>query len=136
MIFVILLRYTFQSDSHRVVGIDNTSIFGLAFPNTGAGFTAAIYWCFKRHCCWHRNFQLSTIFFHGMFELFIIWFNEEDAHVNCLALLSLGFSIAHFLLCFSFSLHLTYASTYLAILCQVFKSFVSSLISPGPRQVA
>ena len=50
----------------------------LCFPNTAAGFPAAIYWCFTRHCCWHRNFQLSTSVFHGMFKLFIIWFNEED----------------------------------------------------------
>ena len=32
----------------------------LSFPKTAAGFAAAIYWCFTRHCCWHRNFQLST----------------------------------------------------------------------------
>ena len=48
--------HTFQSYSHRFVGIDNTSIFGLVFPNIAAGFTAAIQWCFTRHCCWHRNF--------------------------------------------------------------------------------
>ena len=45
------------------VGIDNTSIFGLVFPNIAAGCTAAICWCFTRHCCWHRNFQLSTSVF-------------------------------------------------------------------------
>ena len=32
---------------------------------------------FSRHCCWRRNFQHSTSGFHGTFQFFIIWFNEE-----------------------------------------------------------
>ena len=78
VIFVIPVRYTFQSYSHSFVGIDNTSIFGLVFPNTAAGFPAAIYWCFTRHCCGHRNFKLSTRVFHGVCNFFIIWLKEED----------------------------------------------------------
>ena len=46
--FMIPLRYTFQSYSHRFVGIDNTSIFGIVFPNTAAGFSTAMYWCFYK----------------------------------------------------------------------------------------
>ena len=34
-------------------------------------------WCFTQHCCWHLNFQHSTSVFHGVFQFFI-WFNEED----------------------------------------------------------
>ena len=56
------------SDRHRLVSFDTTSIFALVFPNTEAGFSAVICWCFTRHCCWHRNFQLSTSVFHGVFE--------------------------------------------------------------------
>ena len=67
----------FQSYPHSPVGIDNTSIFGLAFPNT-AGFSAAIYWCFTRHCCWHRKFQFSTSIFDDGSEFFILRFHEED----------------------------------------------------------
>ena len=78
MTFVILVRHTFQSYSHRFVGIDNTTILGLVFPNIAAGFTAATYWCFTKHCCWHRNFQLSTSVCHGVFKFFITRFNEED----------------------------------------------------------
>ena len=55
VIFEILVRHTCQSYSHWF-GIDNTSIFGPAFPNIAAGFPAAIHWCFTRHCCWHQNF--------------------------------------------------------------------------------
>ena len=62
VIFVIPLRYSFQSYPHRFVGINNTSIFGLAFPITAAGLPRQFYRCFKRHCCWHRNFQLSPLF--------------------------------------------------------------------------
>ena len=40
MIFVIPVRHTFQSFSHRFVGIVNTSIIGLVFPDTAAGFLA------------------------------------------------------------------------------------------------
>ena len=69
VIFVIPVRHTFQSYPYRFVGIDNTSIFGLAFLNTPAGLTAAICWCFTKHCCWHRNFLLSTSVFQSVFKI-------------------------------------------------------------------
>ena len=59
MIFVTSVRHAFQSDCHRFVGIDNTSILGLVFTNIAAGFSTAICWCFTWHCCWHRNFHFS-----------------------------------------------------------------------------
>ena len=63
VIFVIPVRYSFESYSHSFVGINNTSILGLVFPNIAASCPAAIYWCFTRHCCWHRNFQhLTSVF--------------------------------------------------------------------------
>ena len=98
VIFMIPLRYAFQSNSHRFVSFDNTSIFGLVFPNTAACFSAAIYWSFIRHCCWHRNFQLLRAFF-------IIRLNSSSSGSilkiprNLLALSSFGFSMANF--CFS-----------------------------------
>ena len=64
VIFLVPFRYAFQSNSHRFVSLDNTNIFGLVFPNTAAaGFSVAICEGFTRHCCWHRNFQLSTSVF-------------------------------------------------------------------------
>ena len=97
MIFMIPIKYIFTSYSHRFVGIDNTSIFGFLFPNTAAGFTATIYWCFTKHCCWHRNFQLST-------SVFMVCFNCSSSYSmkkrrSCLALSSFGFSMIHF--CFA-----------------------------------
>ena len=78
VIFVIPVRHTFQSYSHSFVGIDNTRIFGLAFPNTAAGFSAAIYWCFTRHCCWYRNSQLPAAVFHDVLEVLVLRSTEED----------------------------------------------------------
>ena len=68
VIFVIPVRHTFQSYPQSFVDIDNTSTFGLFLPNTAASFPAAIYWCPTRHCCWHRNLQLSTSIF-----LWCVW---------------------------------------------------------------
>ena len=50
--------------------------------HTAANFTAVIYYGFTKHCCWHRNYQLSTSIFHGTFEFFIINFNEEDTTLS------------------------------------------------------
>ena len=71
------VRHTFQSYSHRFVGIDNLSIISLVFRNIAVGFHTTLHWYFARHCCWHRNFQLSTSGFHCELEFFIVWFNEE-----------------------------------------------------------
>ena len=101
VILMISVRYVFQSHCHRVVGINNTSIFGLSLPNTAAGFTKAIYWCFTRHYCWHRNFKLSMRVFHDRLKFFVIWFNEEDTtSLSCI--IEFWFLDSPFLLCFLF----------------------------------
>ena len=109
------------------------------FPNTVAGFPAtSAQWSFAKHCCWQRNFKLSTRVSHGMFKFFIIWFNEEDATLivwHYRALVSRQHTFAS--LCFS--LHQTCASTNLAIHCRVLSLFVSSSVSHRTmyiRQVA
>ena len=76
-IFGLFLYSSFHADSHRFVGVDNRSIFGMMFPNIAAGYVAVIYWCCARHCCWHRNFQLFLSGFYCEFEFFVVWFNEE-----------------------------------------------------------
>ena len=79
---VILMRFVFSSFwswSRAFVGINNTSVFCPAFPNIAVGFTHALYRYVARHCCWHRNFQLSTSGFHCEHEFFVVWFNEEYA---------------------------------------------------------
>ena len=77
---VILMRFvssSFWPWSRAFVGINNTSVFCLAFPNIAVGFSTALYRYFARHCSWHRNFQLSTSGFHCELEFFIVWFNQE-----------------------------------------------------------
>ena len=59
------------------VGINCTSIFCVAFPNIAVGFPTVLCRYFARHCCWHRNFQLSTNGFDCELEFFIVWLNEE-----------------------------------------------------------
>ena len=80
VIFVIPVRHAFQSYPHSFVGIDNTSIFGLVFPNTAAGFHRAYSLVFYKASLLAS--ELPTFyerFFHGVFEFFIIWVNEEDS---------------------------------------------------------
>ena len=100
---MIPLRYTFQSYSDRFVDIDNTSIFGVAFPNTAAGFAAAIYMCFY-------NALLLASKFPTLYERFFkVRLNSSSSGSmkkiprNCQSLSSFGFSMAHF--CFALRFH-------------------------------
>ena len=95
---MIPLRYSFQSYYHRFVGIDNTSISGIAFSNTAAGFPRGNLLGFYKALLLASEFQLSTSFFHGLFKFFIIWFNEEDTPYLP-GTIELWFSNAHF--CFA-----------------------------------
>ena len=132
---VILLRFVYSSFepwSRAFVGINNTHIFCLAFPNIAVGFTTALYRYFATHSCWHRNFQLS------LRAAFIVSLNSSSSGsiknipTNCLALSSFGFSIAH--LCFAFffaasdiNFHISgHTSSGREVVC-----FLVSL-SPGP----
>ena len=77
---VILMRFVFSSFwpwSRAFVGINNASVFRLAFPNIAVGFSTALYRYFARHCCWHWNSQLSPSGFRCELEFFAVWFNEE-----------------------------------------------------------
>ena len=51
--------------------------FVLRFPISRWGFLTVFYRYFARHCCWHRNFHLSSSGFHCELEFFVVWFNEE-----------------------------------------------------------
>ena len=79
---MILMRFmssSFSPWSRAFIGINNTSVLCLAFPNISVGFTTALYRYFARHCCWHRNFQLSPSGFHCELEFFVVWFDEEHS---------------------------------------------------------
>ena len=69
-----------------------------------------------KHCCWHRNFQLSTHIFHGVLEFFICWINEATTSKSS-GIVKLRFFDSPLLLRFAslcFLLHQTCASTFLA----------------------
>ena len=71
-----------------------------------------------RHCCWHRNFQLSPrVFLNSFFELCIRW-------ISTVTFSSFGFSIAHPLFFFS-----------LRCFWHVFPSFSPQEIRPGCRLI-
>ena len=111
---VILVRFVSSFFwSRAFVGINNTSVFCLAFPNTAVGFSTALYQYFARHCCWHRNFQLSTSGFRRELEFFIVWFNKEYSS-QLPGIVELWFLDSPSLFCLLFLLHRTHASTYLA----------------------
>ena len=77
---VILMRFvasSFLPWSRAFIGINNTIIFRLAFPNVAVGFSTALYRFFARPCCWHWNFQLSASGFHRELEFFVVWLSEE-----------------------------------------------------------
>ena len=95
----ITIRNSFQSNSRGLVSFDNTSMFCLAFPNTAVGFTTAVYWCFARHCGWHRIFLLPTKRFSWCPLNSSSSGSTKKIPRNLLALSSSGFSIAHF--CFA-----------------------------------
>ena len=73
--------------------------FCLAFPNIAVGFSTALYRYFARHCCWHRNFQLSPSGFHCELDFFVVWFNEEYSS-QLSGIVELWFLDSH--LCFAF----------------------------------
>ena len=103
---VILMRFVYSSLdpwSCALVGINNTSKSCLAFPRFAVGLPTAIYWYFASHCCWHRNFLLSSSGFDYELEFFIVWFDEVYWPLHCLALSSFSFSIAH--LCCDICVH-------------------------------
>ena len=79
MIFVKPVRHTFQSYSRGLVGIEDTSIFCLAFPNTVAGFPAAIFTrVLQRIAVGIGISNLLQTFIYGVFKFLILRFNEED----------------------------------------------------------
>ena len=101
VVFMVLPLRPFHAYPHRFVGLNNTSIFRLVLFNCATGFRVLKKLKSTRHCCWHRNFQLST-------SIFLFRLNSSSSGSmkniprNLLALSSFGFSMAHFLLFFAF----------------------------------
>ena len=84
-----------------------------------AGFTVLFASGSARHCCWQRNFQLSTRIAHNLLELFICWINEVNTtQFSCIVKLR-----------FFDSTLPTYLSKILATKCLVWRSFVFLSVS-------
>ena len=71
---MIPIRNAFQSNSHRFVSSDNTSILSLVFPNTAPRPFIGIYKALLLRS------EFPTFYQHidGVSEFFILRFNEED----------------------------------------------------------
>ena len=128
MIFVIPVRHTFQSYSHRFVGIDNTSIFGLVFPILRQASSRQFVGVLQGIAAGTGISNFLRTLFHDVLEVLILWFNEEDTSQLC-GIIELWLLDSPFFL-LSFSLHQTYASTHPATHCRVLKLFFSSSVSP------
>ena len=75
------VRSSFHSDSHRFVSDNNTTVFCLVFSKSAAGFPAtSAQSSFARHCCWHRNFQLSENNFHRKLE-FLVFKDQRSKYL-------------------------------------------------------
>ena len=79
VIFITPVRSSFQSNSHGFVSFKNKSTFCLVSSNSAASFPAtSAQWSFAKHCCWHRNFQLSTSILHCILKFLVFRINEVN----------------------------------------------------------
>ena len=138
MIFMILTKNSFQSNSHRLVSFDNTSKFGLVFPNTAAGFSNAIHGVFQGIAAGSgiSNFlrAFSMLCLHSSSSV-----SMKKIPRNCLALSSSGFVDSPLLLRFAFRCIRHVLPHIWPSHCRVSRLFVSSSVSPRTmylRQVA
>ena len=76
------------------------------FPYIAVGFSTALHRYFAKHCCWHRNFQLSSSGSHCELDFFIVWFNEEYSS-QMSGIVELWFLDRPSLFCSLFPLHQT-----------------------------
>ena len=78
MIFMMFATKSFHALPHRFVGFNSTSVYCLVFSNCATSFPILVTLRFARHCCWHRNYQLSTRIPHKFLEFLIIKINEVN----------------------------------------------------------
>ena len=83
-----------------------------------------------RHCCWHRNCQLSTVVFHGKLEFLVFRINDKY-HVIFWHFRVLVSRLPTFA-SHCVSMHRTCVSTSLATKCLAWRSFVFLPVSPEP----
>ena len=89
MVLRALALRPFHAYPHRLADLNDTSIFRLVLSKCAPGFPVLMKLSSRRHCYWHRNFQLST--------------SIKNKPRNLLALSSFGFSMTHFWFSLSFN---------------------------------
>ena len=115
--------------SCALVGMNNTSKSCPAFLIFAVGLSTASCWYFAGHRYWHRNIQLALI----------VSLNSSSSSsmkffsLNCLALSSFGFSIAH--LCFAFFLAAPDIRVHLSGLLSSGREVLCFLVSLHPDHV-
>ena len=121
------VRSSFHSDSERFVTFNNTSVFCLVSSNSAAGFNATSVQgsSFTKHCCWHRNCQLSTSILHDILEFSMFRTNEVNTTQSS-GIVKLRWSTFAFLFA---STLLTYLSKFLATESLVWMSFAFLSVS-------
>ena len=98
VILMKLVSSSFESRSRAFVGINNTSIFGLAFPNIAVGFPLLFVGVLPGIAAGIG----TSNFLRAFFMLFLKSSSSgsmKEIPLNCLALSMFGFSMAH--LCFA-----------------------------------
>ena len=78
MIFMTFMKSSFHTLSRRFVSFNDACVFSLGSIRIATSFLASSFPDLARHCCWHRNFQLSPRVLKVFFELLIRWINEVN----------------------------------------------------------
>ena len=78
VVFMIFMQSSFQTLSQRFVGFNDACVLCLASIRSTTSFVVRSSPDLARHCCWHRNFQLSSRIFNSFFELRIRWISEVN----------------------------------------------------------
>ena len=98
---MILVTRSFHALSRRFVGFNEACVFCLASTRGATGLLVLSSSGLAKHCCWHRNFQLSPRFSNSFLEFIIRWINEVNT-AQCPCLVKLRFFDGPLLLLFSF----------------------------------
>ena len=100
VVFMIFMLWSFQTPSRKFVGFSDACAFCLGSIRSATSFPVLSSSGLARHCCWHRNFQVSPRMFNSLFEFRICWINEVNTAQSSTVVKLRFFSTAHF--CFAF----------------------------------
>ena len=108
-----IMQSSIQTLSQRFVGFNDAYVFCLANIRSATSVYVLPSPDLARHCCWHRNFQLSRRILFSFFELRIRWINEVNTAQSS-SVVKLGFFDSPLWFFLFFALLLTCLSISLA----------------------